>query len=391
MSNGRRNHLPLKVVYTGAIKDLSGYASAARDYVRSLDSVGVDVAVDVRTFEAQSRRLIEEVIERRMWTMMGKPKDAYLQIIHLTPDNYTQYRESPRVKIGYYAWETSRLPDSWVRPCNEICHEVWVPCQYLADVSINSGVEVPVHVVPHALPLPSENFKPSCTINSLPNDKYKFYSVFQWSERKNPLALLAAYYQEFTRYDPVVLVLKTYRVGNALSERDFIRREISKLKRATRGVDCPPVLLIEEFLSACEIQAIHHYCDCYVSMARSEGFGIPAFEAAAMGNPVIVPNYSAFPEYFSNKTSYLVDVPNEIPIRNMRHISILYTGDMFWGDPSIEDCRRQMRTVFNNQAAAKKKGQAARKWVGQNLSYTSIGRIMKARIEAINKELSLGR
>ena len=387
MSVGRSTHLPLKVLYTGAIKDLSGYASAARDYVRSLDAVGVDVAVDARSFETQSIHLIEEVVERRMWSMMGKPRDAHLQILHLTPDNYTDY-DNPRIKIGYYAWETSRLPGSWVRPCNEMCHEVWVPCQYLADVSAASGVEVPIHVVPHAVSLPPSKFQPACRINGLPEDRFKFYSIFQWSERKNPQSLLLAYYQEFTRSDPVVLVLKTYRVGNGVVERDYIRREISKLKRATRGVNCPPVILIEEFLSAGEIQAIHHYCDCYVSMARSEGFGIPAFEAAAMGNPVIVPNYSAFPEYFSEETSYLVDVPTEVPIANMRHISILYTGDMVWGDPSIASCRHKMREAFEYQKVAKQKGREARKWVGQNLSYKAIGRIMKARIEAINKELA---
>ncbi len=390
MSNGTRGSLPLKVLYTGAIKDLSGYASAARDYVRSLDSVGVDVSVDARSFEAQSRRLIEEVVERKMWSMMSKPRDAHLQILHLTPDNYTEYAKNPRTKIGYYAWETSRLPSSWVAPCNNFCQEVWVPCQYLADVSINSGVTVPVHVVPHAVPLPNLDFIPPCSINALPDDRYKFYSIFQWSERKNPLNTLLAYYKEFTRHDPVIFVLKTYRVGNARSERDFIRREISKLKRATRGLDCPPVLLIEEFLSAGEIQSIHYYCDCYVSMARSEGFGIPAFEAAAMGNPVIVPNYSAFPEYFTNDTAYLVDVPREVPIQNMRHISILYTGDMVWGDPSVEDCQLQMRSAFENQQIAKQKGFAAREYIQKNLSYTAIGRIMKSRIELVNKELTLG-
>ena len=390
MPNENRKHFPLKVLYTGAIKDLSGYAAAARDYVRSLDAVGVEVAIDAQTFEAQTRRLVEEVVERRLWAMMEKPADAHLQIIHLTPDNFTKYANNGKEKIGYYAWETSRLPTSWVNPVNDTCREVWVPCEYLRQVSIKSGVECPVYVLPHAIPLPPLGSKPHATIGGLPNDRFKFYSIFQWSERKNPLGTLEAYYREFTRADPVVFVLKTYRVGNARSERDFIRREISKLKRSTRGLHCPPVLLIEKFLSAAEIQAIHYYGDCYVSMARSEGFGIPAFEAAAMGNPVVVPNYSAFPEYFDNSRAYLIDVPNEVPIQNMRHISILYTGDMVWGDPSVQDCQRQMRAVFEDQDLAKKKGMAARKYVRDNLSYQAIGRIMKGRIEAINKELSVG-
>ncbi len=382
-----KKSLPLKVLYTGAIKDLSGYASAARDYVRSLDAVNVDVSIDTRTFESQSSRLVEEVIERNMWAMMGKPRDAHLHIIHLTPDNYRPYAANQKTRIGYFAWETSRLPRSWVWPINDICKEVWVPCKYLADVSVNSGVTIPVHVIPHAIPLPPLDFNPACFINGIPEDKFRFYSIFQWSERKNPLNTLRAYYQEFSKSDPVVFILKTYRVGNATTERDYIRREISKLKRSTRGPDCPPVILIEEFLGAAEIQAIHHFGDCYVSMARSEGFGIPAFEAAAHGNPVIIPNYSAFPEYFTEETSYLVDVPNEVPIQEMKHISILYTGDMVWGDPSVSDCQRQMRSVFDYQDTAKQKGLAAREYVRNHLSYQAIGRLMKSRLECINKEL----
>lgn len=388
MPAGRSKRLPLKVLYTGAIKDLSGYASAARDYVRSLDAVGMDVAIDARSFEAQSLHLIEEVVERKMWGMMGKPKDAPLQILHLTPDNFTQYKNYPAVKVGYYAWETSRLPPSWVRPCNDVCREVWVPCQELADVSVRSGVKVPVRVLPHAVPLPPKKFVPKSIINGLPEDRFKFYSIFQWSERKNPNSLIMAYYQEFSRHDPVVLVLKTYRLANAPSERDYIRREISKMKRMTRGVDCPPIVLIEEFLSAHDIQAIHYYCDCYVSMARAEGFGIPAFEAAAMGNPVVVPDNWAFTEHFTTDRGYLIDVPRNVPIQGMQHISLLYTGDMTWGDPSIESCRVAMRQAYEDQREAKRRGANARKYVADNLSYKVIGRMMKYYIEEIYKEIS---
>jgi glycosyltransferase involved in cell wall biosynthesis len=388
MSDKTSRKYPLKVLYTGAVKDLSGYAAAARDYIRALDTVGMDVSIDARSFEPRNQRLVGEVLERNLWSMISKPNDAHLHIIHLTPDNYKDYANNNKERIGYFAWETSRLPSAWVAPINNICREVWVPCNYLKQVSIQSGVIRPVHVVPHVVPLLPEDWKSSCTIQGLPNDRFKFYSIAQWSERKNILGLLRAYYQEFDKSDPVIFVLKTYRVGNDRSERNFIRREISRLKRETRGVGCPPILLIEEFLGTSEIQEIHNSCDCYVSMARSEGFGLPSFESAAIGNPVIVPRYSAFPEFFTDETSYLVDVPREVPVKDMRHISILYTGDMVWGDPSVEDCQRQMREIFNNQEAAKQKGLMAKQWIKENLSYEAIGRLMKGHIERINKELS---
>jgi len=379
--------MALKVMYTGALTDLSGYASAAREYVHCLDSVDLDVSANKRVFEPQSQYLIDQVVDRKLYTLLGKDTTGVpVHVIHLTPDNYPDYESNGRTRVGYFAWETSRLPGPWVNILNRSVVETWVPCNYLRDVCISSGVTIPIYTVPHAIPVQPKDWKPNCTIAGLPEDEFKFYSIFQWSERKNPVGLLRAYYEEFSRSDPVTMVVKTYRVGNDASERNFIRREISRLKRETKGINCPKVLLIEEFLSAHELNALHYHCDCYVTMARSEGFGIPAFEAAAMGNPVIVPNYSAFPEHFNRDNAYLIDINGEVGIRDMRHISILYTGDMQWSDPSVESCRVQMREVFENQKEAKAKGLLAKDYIKNNLSRVSVGRIMKGRIESLYKE-----
>ncbi|MFH1547076.1 MAG: hypothetical protein ABIC57_01165, partial [bacterium] len=66
-----------------------------------------------------------------------------------------------------------------------------------------------------------------------------------------------------------------------------------------------------------------------------------------------------------------------------KHISILYTGDMMWGDPSIASCQIRMREAFENQIEAKKKGNAGREMVMRDFSYEKIGRIMKGRIESL--------
>jgi len=316
---------------------------------------------------------------------LSKSRDVSNHIIHLTPDLYRDY-PTTRPRVGYFAWETSRLPPKWVKELNEVgLSEVWVPCEYLRKVCVESGVDVNCVTVPHVIQVPPNDFVPPCDLAELPEDKFKFYSIFQWSARKNPEGLLTAYYREFSRRDNVVLILKTYRRGTSSSERDQIRREISQLKRATKGIDCPPVLLIEEFLTDAEVNSLHYYGDCYVSMARNEGFGIPAFTAAAFGNPVIVPNYSAFEDHFHHENAYLVNVPCEVPVSNMQYISILYTGNMVWGDPSIDSCREQMRKVYENRKDAQGKGAAARAYVAKNLSPKRIGRMMKGRLETIHR------
>jgi glycosyltransferase involved in cell wall biosynthesis len=372
-----------KVLWTGAVTDLSGYGVASKEYVRALDSVGVDVSVDVRSFEDwKNRSLVDEVLDSRMRALTSRDQKAQLHVIHLTPDNLAEYEKNGKTKISYFAWETSRVPTEWVHALNRIPVEVWVPCQYLVEVCKKSGIATPAHVIPHAITIPPLDQKPIVKV-VLPTDRYKFYSIFQWSERKNATGLLTAYYQEFGAGEPVCLVLKTYRMNADVTEREEIRGAIAAIKKKTCGEKGPPVLLIDNLVGAAGIFAIHHGCDCYVTMARSEGFGIPAAEAAAMGNPVIVPRYSAFLDHFSDDNAFMIEVPREIPVQNMKHISSMYTSDMVWGDPSIESCRAMMRGAFKDREAAQKKGEAARRYVGETLSYEAIGNQIKARLDAV--------
>lgn len=372
-----------KVLWTGAVTDLSGYGVASKEYVRALDAVGVDVAVDLRSFEDwKSKHLVEEVLDTRMRDLMARESKAQLHVIHLTPDNLSDYEKNGKTRISYFAWETSRVPIDWVHALNRSTVEVWVPCNYLVEVCKKSGVSTPVHAIPHAIPLPPLDRKPIVKV-SLPADRYKFYSIFQWSERKNPMGLLAAYFREFRAHEPVCLVLKTYRTSADATEKEEIRKEIATLKRKLCGEKGPPVLLIDDLVGVAGIFAIHHGCDCYVTMTRSEGFGIPVFEAASMGRPIIVPRYSAFLDHFNDDNAFMIEVPGEIPVQNMRHISDMYTKDMVWGDPSVESCRKMMRAAFEDRATARQKGEAVRQYVGETLSYQAIGNLIKARLESV--------
>lgn len=374
-----------RVLWTGAVSDLSGYGVASREYVRALDSVGVDVSVDIRSFEDwKNQILVDEILDNRMRLLMKKDDKARLRVIHLTPDNLSEYGKDGKIKICYFAWETTRIPASWVQLLNEVPVEIWVPCHYMVDACNRSGIGVPVHVIPHAIPVPKAKIQPSIKLD-LPKNKYKFYSIFQWSERKNPVGLIKAYYEEFDAKEPVCLVLKTYRNSATIEEKRALRKEIIELKKSLKGPDAPPLVLIDDLVGVGGILAIHDACDCYVTMTRSEGFCIPVCEAAAMGKPVIIPGYSAFLDHFDETNSYLIDVPEEVPVANMDHISKMYTPDMMWGNPSIESCKKRMREVFEDQMAATEKGEVVREYIKNNLDYKTIGNMIKDRLDAVGK------
>lgn len=376
----------VKVLWTGAIPDLSGYGSATREYIRSLLRVGVEVFLDVKSFEPwRSPHLDQRLSDKDLFSLSTKKTDAHFQVIHLTPDHFNNRKASKLNKrIGVFAWETDLLPSRWIKCINESgMIELWVTSDYVKQACTKSGIKIPTYVVPHAILPMKEPYIPSCEIEGLKSDHYNFYTIFQFSERKNPTGILKAYLNEFSKNDLVTLIIKSYRLSDDKGEKNLLREEINTIRNSIKTDNAPRILLIDSLLSADEVFDIHHYADCCVCMARSEGFGLTVFEGMSFGNPVITPNYSAFVEFLNNDISYLVDTPKEIHVDNMSHISNLYTKDMKWGDPDVDSCRRAMRDVFENRELARQKGLAGKEYVKNNLSHEVVGSIMKDRLETL--------
>jgi short subunit fatty acids transporter len=51
----------------------------------------------------------------------------------------------------------------------------------------------------------------------------------------------------------------------------------------------PVAVIAEHRLTDGEMLALHEVGDCFISLARAEGWGLGAFEAASLGNPVLHP------------------------------------------------------------------------------------------------------
>src|SRR5205085_9026255 len=67
------------------------------------------------------------------------------------------------------------------------------------------------------------------------------------------------------------------------------------------------VHIIDRWLSRGELDGLMAACDCYVSLHRSEGFGLTMAEAMAIGKPVIATGYSGNVGFMSSAHSHLID------------------------------------------------------------------------------------
>ena len=283
------------IKYIGPIFDNSGYAKACRGNILSLHKQDIPVTLAPVSFEklrpdfGEDGKILESLINNAI--------DYNVVLIHTTPEFWEKYKEEGKTNIGYTIWETDKLHPDWAPYINNNVDKVLVGCEWNVGVFKDSGVTIPIGNVPHGIcPNDSDNTMPY-TIDGVSDDTYVFYSIFQWTERKDPISLIKSYWYAFQNNENVALVLKTYRSDYSDQEKDAIRMTIKRLKQMAVLDNYPPIYLIPDMLTEDEIRSLHSRGDCYISLDRGEGFGLSPFTAGAYGNPIALTNIGGSLEY----------------------------------------------------------------------------------------------
>lgn len=369
----------VKVTYIGACLDGSGYAEAARNNIAALHHAGIDLNVAPISFE-QKRPVIGGQMGLLLQSLQKGRQGDKIFILHATPPNYPRLIQSGRYNIGYAAWETDQLPRDWVSKINAL-DEVWVPSTYNVKVFRTSGVAVPIRCFPHTFNFQEQEDYSDPVIEEAKEGEFTFYSIFQWLDRKNPSGLLRAYLTEFKKHENVRMVIKTYALkpGDP-QDVEAVRRQVKIIKETLHLPGYPKLLLISSLLSRAQIRKLHQQGDCYVSLHKCEGFGIPLVEAMTEANPVIATDYSGTVGFMKPEHSFPVGYRKTI-VCGMPWP--MYTGEMTWAEPDLLDARKWMRHVFESRVEAEAKGRMAKAFVEEQFSWKKVGEDMKNRLERI--------
>ena len=117
-------------------------------------------------------------------------------------------------------------------------------------------------------------------------------------QRKNPVGLIEAFRRAFAAGEGPRLLIKTINAPlRPLHEEALLD--------AAQGR--PDIHIVDRSLTAEEMDGLIAGCDCYVSLHRSEGFGLTMAEAMAVGKPVIATAYSGNVDFMNRDNSLLVD------------------------------------------------------------------------------------
>lgn len=363
--------MAIKLLYRGSITASSGYAEAARNNIMALSTQkGIDLAVS--DIKLENWHTEQDEYADTLNALQKKKIVPEVQIIHQVPLLYRNLRLPGIKNIGYAVWETSIFPPKWVEECN-LMDEIWTCCDWNVEVFKSSGVNVPIRKIEHTISL--AQFDPNREKYQLgvSENEYVFYSIFQWTARKNPIALLKAFISEFSSNDKVVLVLKTYlrQNGNESDKREVLRL-VNEVITKMRVPNPPKIQILHKSLSRSEILGLHARGDCFVLSHSSEGWGVPMFESMAMGNPTIATNFGGNLEFMNSENSYLINY-TETPVYDMPWN--FYDGRQMWADADIGHLKKLMRYVYENRDEAKKIGLRGRESV-KRFSWESVGKKM---------------
>lgn len=371
----------MNLKYTCALRDYSGYGEAGRHDVLALLSQGNDITTEVPKYTLEIADFGE--MGRKVNECENKQIDYRVKLLHVTPNVYPSFYERGKYHIGRVIWETDKLPEEFAKNA-QICDEIWTASEFNKKAILKAGVTKPIYIIPEAITNTEDyvTISPYLSVNS---KDFKFYSIFEWTERKNPLALLEAYWTEF-KDEEVSLTIKTYIDNFRPEKKQEIDESIRSLKKKLNLVKYPKVYLYTNLMDRHQVYRFHKTFDCFISTHRGEGWGIPQMEAMLMNKPIISTNCGGIHDFLNDDVAYLLDY-DLVPLKGNNRNQQWYTQDQNWAEVKIDQVKKYMREVFENQNKAKEKGKKARQFVLDHFEINKVGKIMTDRLLEIEKML----
>ncbi len=203
------------------------------------------------------------------------------------------------LNFQFFGWEESVIPRQYIEDFNRNLSGIGTISDYVTEKLIESGIKIPVKTVGCGVEL-EDDYDLITPYKIKSNKKIKFLHISSAFPRKGIDILLKAFYQAFTNEDDVCLVLKTFP-----NPHNNVSAIIEILNR--KYPNPPMIEWINQDLPAKDLFGLYKMADCYVHVARGEGFGLPVAEAMLARVPVIVCPNSGMADFCNLKTALLVD------------------------------------------------------------------------------------
>src|SRR3954454_14945293 len=352
------------VAWIGPLGSRGGYGAVARNYVRGL--VEADVPVSFHSTAPVDPDIGERESQLLAGLAQGILTDADVAVVHSHPGDFgtlvPTVRNTTDVPVAVCTiGETDRIPADWAAGCN-LADEIWLPTTFNLLTFARSGVDVSkMRLVPYGMdPL---GLEPEGPVDGsvAPDDHFVFLYTFAFDWRKGFDLLLEAFLTEFTREDPVTLVLKVYdpERGDASVRSRIIGSIADTVDLFSQ--DLPRVVLMDQPLERDALMALYRRADLYVSTDRANGWGMPCMEVMTLGGAAATIDWSGSTEFMRTDNALLIPAqPTLEPVDpRLSALRPIYTGQS-WAQVRLEDVRAALRAAFAGEVDLRALGAAAR-------------------------------
>lgn len=352
-----------------------GLGECARLYGRAMLSSGWSVSLnDIDIAIPHDRQ------DRSLAAYLGQRPSYLCDLIFVNPDHWHDVLHSIRESggtakyvIGYWFWELEAFPRSWLAALEHV-DEIMVSSAFV-ERAIRRVCDKPVTRVPLPLQLAGDSGLQRRHFG-LPEEDYVFLCTFDFASgaaRKNPHAVIRAFRHAFPHGDEAAtLLIKTSNGGryapllwNLLNAAAGDRR----------------IVVRDDMLERKDLQALHRCVDVYVSLHRSEGFGLGMAEAMCMGKPVIATAYSGNLEFMRQANSCLVDY-RMVPVVEGEYP---HAEGQCWADPDHVDAAHYMQALYRDRSLGPRLGGQAARDMSRNFSTDACMEVLRRKVQEVSR------
>jgi len=365
-----------KIILNGPLLSQSGYGKQARFALDALLSQPdkFDVYVATTNWGKTSWITTKDVYYNKIHKLLEKTQ-RYVSSsgasfdIHVQVGIPNEIKKLAPVNILYTAGtETNIVSHSWLNMINQIDRVITVSnhstlgftnsAYEIRENNKATGLikaEVPVEHVSY--PVPGFHFKNDAEFPNLELENFTFLAVSQWGPRKNLDATIAWFVEEF-RNDDVTLLLKVSTMNHSVPDFYTTKKRMENIKKSFGEVKCK-IKFVHGDCTDNEFDKLYQVknVNCFINIAHGEGFGLPIFEAAYNGVPVVTHGWSGPSDFlymgseekFARVPMYLNQIQPEAVWAD------ILIKDSAWAFVNKEDYQKTIRKVYDNYEEYKTK------------------------------------
>jgi glycosyltransferase involved in cell wall biosynthesis len=374
-----------KIFVRGPVLSQSGYGEQSRFALRALRSREDLFDIYVQPTAWGKTGWIWEESEFREW--MDKrilETQISIQQKQLQPDVSLQitipneFEKLCPVNIGYTAGiETDRVAPVWLQKGNDM-DKILVVSNHAKNTYANTmaqatnnqtgevfpyKLETPVEVVWENTPMATEKEE---IMEFTPKSDFNFLCVSQMGPRKNLENTIKWFVEEFIDQD-VGLILKTNTRGNNRMDLEHTEGVLKLILASYPDRKCN-VSLLHGDLSEGQMRALyeHDKIKAMVNISHGEGFGLPLFEAARSGLPIISIGWSGQTDFLYDK---FLKVKHELgPVQQQAVWEGVIQADSQWAYADQGSYKMALRQMFKKYDGFVKQAKELQKLVNANFS-----------------------